>query len=61
MSKIMEIRIVTKDGEISELSPVLKITVDNGYHEYEFAPEDIETIELYETTVGEEGENIYNA
>lgn len=46
--EMLEVKVTMKDGETHELNPVINITIDNGYHEYDFKPEDIEKIELYE-------------
>lgn len=43
------IKITLKNGEISEIDPLITLTVFNNYHDYDFKGEDIESIELYES------------
>lgn len=48
MSKSITIK--TSDGEELEINPALTLTVYNGYHDYDFKPEEIESIELRDMT-----------
>ena len=40
------IQIKTKDGKIHDIDPVIQLTIDNSYHEYDFDADDIESIEV---------------
>lgn len=45
-----EIRITMKDGEVWELDPVIQITIDNSFAEYDFSADDIQSIEVIHAT-----------
>ena len=39
---------VINGDERESLDPVVRVIIDNGFHRYEFAPEDIQRIEIRE-------------
>lgn len=45
---VIEVKITMKDGDWQWINPVLNLTIDNGHNEYDFVPEDIKSIEIYE-------------
>lgn len=45
---MIEVKITMKDGDYSWINPVQNLTIDNGINDYDFVPEDIKSIEIYE-------------
>lgn len=45
---MIEVKVTMKDGGWGWINPVVNVTIDNGHHEYDFKPEDIKSIEIYE-------------
>jgi len=51
MSKQYAAIVVLKDGKQDEISPILRITVDNGFSEYDLEPHEVASITLKEMPV----------
>ena len=47
---MIEVKVTMKDGDWEWINPVQNITIDNGVNEYDFVPEDIKSIEIYEVS-----------
>lgn len=47
---VREIRITMKDGEVWEIDPVIQITIDNSFAEYDINGDDIQSIEVIHAT-----------
>jgi hypothetical protein len=45
---IFEVTVKMKNGEEMDINPVVNITIDNTYHEYDFDPREIESITFKE-------------
>ena len=43
-----EIKITLNNGDYEHINPVLNFTIFNGFYEYDYKPEDIKSIEIYE-------------
>ena len=45
---MIEVKVTMKDGGWGWVSPVINLTIDNGSYDYDFKPEDIKSVEVYE-------------
>jgi len=45
---MIEVKVTMKDGDYDWINPVVNFTIDNGAYEYDFKPEDIDSIDIYE-------------
>lgn len=45
---MIEVKVTMKDGDWDWISPAINLTIDNGSYDYDFKPEDIKSVEVYE-------------
>ena len=54
---MIEVKVTMKDGDWDWINPVMNVTITNDSGDWEFKPEDIKSIEIYEIDNDDDGWN----